>query len=472
MFTLEERIAHFAKLTPDKPAVIFSGQMLTYADLWRSIKEKAQALGLKEGLSHVFVATQDIDFIVTYCAVHLCGAVAIPIERSTPIERQMQIQAEVKDFPFASETIDVLYTTGTTGEAKGVMISGKAWIANSENLIERLGFTQDLLFIICGPLNHLGSLSKIYPTFTTGGTLYIMEGLKDLNAFFSVFELPFSKFATFLVPSSIRILLQIASKQLAAVSEKIDFIETGAAPISQHDMEQLCKILPKSRLYNTYASTETGIVCSYEFSKYGCEPGLLGKPMKHSSVRIGEDGRVICSGDTIMSGYVNAPEATAKVLKDNEIHTSDIGIIDENGMLRLQGRMNDIINVGGFKVNPSEVEDAVSTFELIQDCICVPAWHIVLGTVPKLIYVPKAGQTVKPKDIADFLKGRIEDYKIPLLYEAVETIKRTYNGKLDRKAYSPQPPSIFCPPSSKALPNCTATNGQLPKGGGFESKQN
>lgn len=330
---------------------------------------------------------------------------------------------------------DILYTTGTTGKAKGVMISARTWSANAENLIDRLGFTSEQLFIICGPLNHLGSLSKIYPTLMTGGTLYLMQSLKDLGAFFSVFELPFTKFATFLVPSSIRMLLQFAPNELAAVASKIDFIETGAAAISQSDMELLCQTLPHSRLFNTYASTETGIVCSYEFSKYGCVPGLLGKPMKHSSVRIDRDGRVICSGQTLMSGYAGAPELTAQVLINGEIHTSDIGTLDADGMLHLQGRQDDVINVGGYKVNPLEVEDAVSGFEPIADCICIPARHILLGTVPKLLYVPKQGKDVKPKDIADFLKGRLENYKIPLLYEVVDAIKRTYNGKLDRKAY-------------------------------------
>ena len=269
-----------------------------------------------------------------------------------------------------------------------------------------------------------------------GATLYILESLKDLPAFFSVFSLPFRKFATFLVPSSIRMLLHVAPKELAAVSRKIDFIETGAAAISRHDMERLCQLLPHSRLFNTYASTETGIICSYEFSRYGCEPGLLGKPMKHSSVRIGEDGRVICSGRTIMSGYAESPEATAQVLRHGEVFTSDTGFIDNEGMLHLQGRLDDVINVGGYKVNPSEVEDAAAGFQPIADCICIPAPHILLGTVPKLLYVPRQGKEVKPRDIADYLKGRIESYKVPLLYEAVAAIRRTYNGKPDRKAYT------------------------------------
>ena len=438
MLTLEEQIEYFSKLTPDKPAVIWGDETLSYSSLWKRIQEKASLLkgeGLSEGKPHVFIAKQDADFIVTYCATHQLGSVCVPLENSTPQKRQQQILDELNGLSTMENVSDILYTTGTTGKAKGVMISAKAWSANAENLIDRLGFTSELLFIVCGPLNHLGSLSKIYPTLMTGGTLYIMESLKDLNAFFSVFELPFTKFATFLVPSSIRMLLQIASKNLAAVASKIDLIETGAAAISQSDMESLCKILPNSRLFNTYASTETGIVCSYEFSKFGCEPGLLGKPMKHSSVRIDEGGRVVCSGRTIMSGYAGSPELTQQVLREGEIFTSDIGTLDSWGMLRLQGRQDDIINVGGYKVNPLEVEEAVSSFGLIADCICIPAQHILLGTVPKLLYVPKQGKEVKPKDIADFLKGRIENYKIPLLYESVDAIKHTYNGKLDRKAY-------------------------------------
>ena len=434
--TLEESIAHFAKLTPDKPAVISQGHALSYAGLWERIQEKARQLrgeGLRKGQPYAFLTTQDADFIVTYCAVHLCGAVSVPTPSSSPSRGRLS-----SFLPLEGEGLgrgSILYTTGTTGNAKGVMVSEKAWTANAENLIDRLGFTSDLLFIICGPLNHLGSLSKIYPTLMTGATLYIMEGLKDFGAFFSIFDLPFAKFASFLVPSSIRMLLQLARKELAAVSHKVDFIETGAAPISQNDMEQLCQLLPHSRLYNTYASTETGIVCSYEFSKYGCQPGVVGMPMKHSSVRIAEDGRVVCSGDTIMSGYVGSPEATARVLMEGEIYTSDIGSIDAQGMLHLQGRRDDVINVGGYKVNPSEVEDAAQAFEGIQDCICIPARHVVLGTAPKLLYVPKSGGIVKPKDIAAFLQERIEPYKIPLFYEAVESIKHTFNGKPDRKAY-------------------------------------
>ena len=93
----------------------------------------------------------------------------------------------------------MLYTTGTTGKSKGVMISHRTIVADAENLIAGQGFSHDLVFVIHGPLNHIGSLSKIYPIILLGGTLRILDGLRDADAFFEAFREP-GKYATFFVP--------------------------------------------------------------------------------------------------------------------------------------------------------------------------------------------------------------------------------------------------------------------------------
>ena len=98
MLTLEEHIEYFAKLTPDKAAVIWGNETLSYSSLWKRIQEKASLLkgeGLSEGKSHVFISKQDADFIITYCATHHCGGICVPLESSTPKERQQQILDEV-----------------------------------------------------------------------------------------------------------------------------------------------------------------------------------------------------------------------------------------------------------------------------------------------------------------------------------------------------------------------------------------
>ncbi|MBP5630480.1 MAG: AMP-binding protein, partial [Bacteroidaceae bacterium] len=120
MLTLEEQIEYFSKLTPDKPAVIWGDETLSYSSLWKRIQEKASLLkgeGLSEGKSHVFISKQDVDFIITYCATHHCGGICVPLESSTPKERQQQIREEVNGKCLNGECSDILYTTGTTGKA-------------------------------------------------------------------------------------------------------------------------------------------------------------------------------------------------------------------------------------------------------------------------------------------------------------------------------------------------------------------
>ena len=200
-------------------------------------------------------------------------------------------------------------------------------------------------------------------------------------------------------------------------------------------MLRLCELLPHTRLYNTYASTETGIIATYNFNDGRCLQGCLGRPMPHSRIVITGEGLIACQGDTLMTGYVNDPELTATILRDDTIYTSDIGHIDDEGMLRLEGRQGDVINVGGYKVAPTEVEDAALSLPEVKDCICISVAHPVMGQALKLLVVLADGHSLNKRQIALALKDRLETYKVPQLYEQVETIQRTYNGKLNRKYY-------------------------------------
>jgi acyl-CoA synthetase (AMP-forming)/AMP-acid ligase II len=315
------------------------------------------------------------------------------------------------------------------------MISHRTILADAENLIEGQLFSPELVFIINGPLNHIGSLSKLFPVIMLGATLYIIEGMKDINRFFQALDYPAEKMATFFVPANVRILTQFSADRLAAYADKIDFIECGGAPLAHADMLELCRLLPKTRLYNTYASTETGIISTYNYNDGRCMPGCLGRPMSHSRIIITPEGRISCQGDTLMSGYIGDPELTATVLRNDTIYMSDLGLIDEEGMLHIGGREDDVINVGGFKVAPTEVEDAAMAMSEVKDCICIATPHPITGLALKLLVVMAEGQLLDKKRLARFLKSQLEEYKVPLLYQQVDAIRRTYNGKLDRKAY-------------------------------------
>ena len=435
---LEDYLEINAKRYPQKTAVVCGEEVCTYEALYERVLVRTEALKAlyQTGQIVALRAYPTVAYLVEYFALHMAGCVAAPLERDMPEATFQEIALWLEANTTPEGTADILYTTGTTGRSKGVMISHRTIIADAENLIDGQGFTHELAFVVNGPLNHIGSLSKIYPVVVLGATLIIVDGLKDMNKFFAAFDYPAEKMATFLVPASIRMLIQFSSEQLARYADKIDFIETGAAAISQADMEALCQLLPKTRLYNTYASTETGIIATYNYNGGKCVAGCLGRTMKHSKLIITEGGLIACQGDTLMSGYVGDPERTASILRGDTVYTSDIGMIDEDGLLHLKGREDDVINVGGFKVAPTEVEDAAMSYPRLKDCICIAIEHPITGRALKLLVVMSDGEQLNKRELALHLKGRLEAYKVPMLYEQVEKVARTFNGKLDRKRYA------------------------------------
>ena len=435
---LEDYLEINAKRYPQKTAVVCGEEVCTYEALYERVLVRTEALKAlyQTGQIVALRAYPTVAYLVEYFALHMAGCVAAPLERDMPEATFQEIALWLEANTTPEGTADILYTTGTTGRSKGVMISHRTIIADAENLIDGQGFTHELAFVVNGPLNHIGSLSKIYPVVVLGATLIIVDGLKDMNKFFAAFDYPVKKMATFLVPASIRMLIQFSSEQLARYADKIDFIETGAAAISQADMEALCQLLPKTRLYNTYASTETGIIATYNYNGGKCVAGCLGRTMKHSKLIITKGGLIACQGDTLMSGYVGDPERTASILRGDTVYTSDIGMIDEDGLLHLKGREDDVINVGGFKVAPTEVEDAAMSYPRLKDCICIAIEHPITGRALKLLVVMSDGEQLNKRELALHLKGRLEAYKVPMLYEQVEKVARTFNGKLDRKRYA------------------------------------
>ncbi len=391
---LEDYLQRNAELYPDKVAVVCGDQLCTYRQLAEMVNERTAHLTVK-GQLVPFRSSPSIDFLVTYFSIHRAGGICVPLEKDLPGQQLEEYQECFKDSTVPPDTADVLFTTGTTGKSKGVMISHNAIIADAENLIDSQGYHAELTFIVNGPLNHIGSLSKIYPTLLVGGTVRIVDGMKDLNAFFRAIDEAPSRVATFLVPASIRMLLTFSAGRLAACKDKIEFIETGAAPIALADMEPMC----------------------------------------HSSLFITEKGNIACQGDTLMTGYLGDETLTASVLRDGTLYTADLGEIDPEGRLRLRGRDGDVINVGGYKVVPTEVEDAALSISSVKECVCIPFPHPVLGTVLKLLVVLHDGYPLDKRQLARALREKLEAYKVPMQYEQVDRVRRTFNGKIDRKAY-------------------------------------
>ena len=388
MKTLQDYIRQHALTTPDKTAFVVGEQRMSY-------KQLAQALS----------ADRDEEQ----------GSALTGLPGGLPFS---QLFGDI-----------ILSTTGTTGKPKQVVYTPQMVLANAENLVEAHGYTPDTTFVICGPLNHLGSLSKVWPVMLVGGTVVLLDGLKDMNAFFRAMHTAPHGMATFLVPTAIHQLLQWGSGKLAELASAIDFIETGAAPMPHDDMLRLCQLLPHTRLYNTYASTETGVVCTYNYNDGLCLAGCVGHPTRHAQVKITDDGHIACRGTMAMSGYRNDEAATARTMQDGWVVTADLGELDDEGRLHFKAREGDIINIGGFKIDPLKVEEAARQINGVDDCVCVVSDSPIFGRCLKLQYVSTSGQPLPKPLLARALAARLEAYEVPRLYEQVEHLAMTFNGK-------------------------------------------
>lgn len=486
--SIVERVYEYAQTIPDKVAVITCGGIeTTYRELYSSASRYAMLLrekGVKKGDVVVAKASQSLTYVVIYLGVHLAGGVITSVQEHMSAEGIAEIVNAVKagmvisdnddvlkccdaiyldstevldavsnteqmewEFPQADDSADILFTTGTTGASKGVELSHKALVATAENLIYGCGYRKDTVLIVPGPLNHANPIRKLFTTLVNGSTIYILNGMTNMKTFFTALSYPNGSIACCLPPSAIRTIFQLSQDEIGKYADRIDFIESATAPLPEPDKERLCRLLPNTRLLNNYGSSEAASVCMYDYSKYPGKAGCIGLAMPNARIFVVNDskeeikssrdnmGLLACKGDVNMKGYINDPELTKEVLIDGVVYTNDIGYIDEEGFVYIVGRKGDVINVGGLKVAPTEVEEAALAIDGIEDCICLPVAHPITGQALKLLVVMRAGAEFSPKQFASFLRTRLESHKIPGKYEQVESIARTYNGKLDRKAY-------------------------------------
>ena len=470
-----ERIFAHARSTPDKLAVAAEGGELSFSQLAALVYGVSAALGernLPSGSRILSVASATVEYVAVCYGIHLAGHVHVPVEKGIPAERLAEIAERVDaalilgpadplcgrtfvgvdglmersrelasrwtaetaiDYPAADNCGEILFTTGSTGRSKGVMLSRKGLAAYTSIVNKAVAMKPDTVFLVCTPMNHAGAMRRLHMSMDNGSTIVLVDGLKNLKVFYQFME-RYRVTAAYLPPSCVHILLMFSAKQLAALDEQLDFIYTGSAPFPESDKSRLCALLPTTRLFNVYGGSEVGSVCNYNYNVPDAKPGCIGRPYPGVEVKlIGEEGFIAIRSPMNMLGYLAEPELTASVFDGEWFRTSDCGYLDEEGYLYFRSRGDDVINVGGMKVAPTEVEDVALRCEDVLDCACTSVENPVSGTAVKLLVVVKEGHAFDPRKILREMRPLVEAYKLPSQVEQVEAIPRTFNGKIDRK---------------------------------------
>ncbi len=475
--SIVEAIYHHS-VCHDKVCLIDRNTKLTYSELFKKSLQLAEVfteMGLHEKDAFVFENTQDSSFFIVECAVHICGAVFVPVEKNATEEKILHVSKACKakyiiakkiglslevlfekaqakgglsGFPFPSpdSVSEILFTTGTTGKQKGVVLTHESSCTLAQNVIEGVGMKEDNVEMIPSPLNHSHGLRSCYANFYRGATVILQNGLLNLQKFFESIEQN-GVTSMDLIPSALSLILKNSDNQLGAYKNQLRYVQFGAAPLLDADKEKLLDLLPDTRLYNFYGSTESGRIIVYDFNCSNPKKNCIGKPVSNARICILDDnlheidsskdntGVLASIGRMNMKCYLDDEQETAKVVKDGMFVTHDEVYIDSDGDIILLGRKDDIINSGGYKISPADVEENVLAINGIVDAICIAEPHERMGSVPAVLAVRSLGSELTQTDVLKILREKLEPFMIPHRVEFVESVERTYNGKLNRKFY-------------------------------------
>lgn len=479
-----EAIEKSASQFPDRLAVGDKKKHVNYKEFWDMIRRAAtylRAEGVEPGSIVVLRSAQKVEYLVGFLATQLAGAVACPLEKAIKDERILEIMnfmdssiylaerpvssaavknislkklykmAEAKESPMDSFPLpspghlaEILFTTGTTGKSKGIEITFENDIALAQNVAEGVQMAFDEVELITAPINHSLAIRRFYGIMYNQSSAILTDGFVFVEDFFRLLD-QYKVTAIAFVPAILDTLLKFAKERFASYDAQFHYIQTGAAPLPEADKELLASMFPHVRLYNIYGATEAGCTTILEFNKYPDKKNCIGRPTVNSAALFVDEnkneieaspehpGYLAFRGKMNMRGYYKEPEMTAKVLQNGNIYTSDMGYPGEDGFIYLLGRKGDVINVGGLKIAPTKIEEVVKKHGKILDCACVPVPDEITGEALKLYVVMKEGCRFDQKELSQFLQEKLEAFKIPKIYQVIDEIPRTFNGKIIRK---------------------------------------
>jgi long-chain acyl-CoA synthetase len=376
---------------------------------------------------------------------HVIVNASSPVDLGHPHEYLPEIlhahRAEVPQAepPHATDTAALMYTSGTTGQPKGVMLSHRGILVGAHVKTEGVPIDVGDRGLCVLPLFHSGGLNDLaFPIMYRAGTIVLRRSF-SASEFWGCVE-RYRIHAFYIVPTMWNILLR-ASESSTADTSSLRFGISGAAPIPPEQLEE-CKKRFGIPILEAYGLTESsgGVAANMlTRSRYGS----VGLPFEGLEVRIFDEkgealppdeiGEIVVRGDTVMQGYLNKPEATSETIVDEWLHTGDLGYFDREGFLFITDRKKEMIIRGGVNVYPKEIENAIAEHPAVAAVAVIPEPHSKYGQVAKACVVPVRGAQIEEAEVSEFCAGKLAAYKVPEVIVFRASLPRNAVGKVVKK---------------------------------------
>ncbi|MFD5002995.1 long-chain fatty acid--CoA ligase [Streptomyces mutabilis] len=471
--------ARRARKTPHRTAVVYRDAEITYGRLHERTTRLAhhlRRLGVRPGDRVAYLGPNHPSFLETFFAAGQLRAVFVPLNTrlaepelrhcladsgasvlvhteafeefaaSCGVQRRVAVDAVLEralgecpttpvDVPVGhTDTAMIMYTSGTTGRAKGAVLTHGNLIWNSVNALVDGEFPADTVTLLSAPLFHTAALNMTcLPTVLKGGTLVLEDSFSPGRTLDLIRRHRVT--VMFGVPAMFQ---QVAADPgfAAADLSSLRALLCGGAPVP----EALIRTYQRRGIgfLQGYGMTEASPgVCLLDAERALDKPGSAGLPQFFSDVRVvdpaGEDavrGELLVEGPNVMHGYWNLPEETSAVLQDGWFRSGDVVVTDDEGYVTIVDRAKDMIISGGENVYPAEVEKALFEHPAVADCAVIGVPDEKWGEVPRAVVVLAPGAEADAEDILASLDGRLARYKIPKSLVLTDALPRSGAGKL------------------------------------------
>ena len=494
---LAQYLVDTARNHPDRVAVRHEGQSITYRDLNIRCNQLANGLkksGLTAGDHCMVMMPNSIQVIIIYYALAKLGAVIVPVSFLFKKHELMHILSDAKPkafigaepylseilpamktaheprFKFAigarkssvflelssafsyqddiemhpvpdDESLTILYTSGTTGVPKGVMLTHGNH-ASEARILSKMRGKLDPEVVVIGvlPLYHIyGITSVINVSIYLGCTIELLTHFDPEK----VIEIAQTEKQTifFGVPTMYNRLIQVAS-QNPPQNPSLKFCVSGGASLPVEFLHRFEKLL-NTKIFEGYGLTEAPVCVENPYGSV-TKPGSIGLPIPEFSAKVidnegnelppGENGELIIKGPGVMKGYLNRPEDTSKTIQDGWLHTGDIARQDEDGYIYIVDRKKDLVIRGGYNVYPREIEEVIYQMPEILEVAVFGVPHDDFGEEVAAVVVLQQGAQIEPDEIREFVKQRVAPYKYPRIIQIVpDMLPKSGTGKILKK---------------------------------------
>jgi len=462
--TLFEACARFAGAT----ALADAGGRLSYAQLGDAARETAAALR-REGIAAdepVLVAVANApDDIAAFLGVWAAGGVTVPVARSAPEAATQATRAATgarflvtgrgavarladappPSRPLLKDAAFILFTSGSTGAPKGVVLSHAAFVPKLAEINSVLGFSADTRALLVLQIIFVFGIWYALLALLNGGRVFMSPRFDPLATMAEAAEHGITDAA--FVPTMLRRLVATDAAALSPLlaRAKLARIHTGGEPFSAALGERLRAILPQATVIDIYGLTET---CTSNFFGLTApsQPftGTIGHAARKDRFRIADaEGRELPAGAVgelqiatpfVMNGYLDRPDLTNAALAGEFFRTGDLARLRADGSVELSGRAKDQINRAGAKISPLELDMLIAQHPAVAAALTVGVADEMTGERIHVLVVPRATGKLEESELRAWIGERVEKYKRPDVIHFGEELPIGRTGKVDREA--------------------------------------